>query len=111
MLGKTLTVLPPILLGALGPKMTEVAGEVADGLIVTPFNTMSFLKKSLACGHVRLRKGGRLRDDFIMQVNAIVITGETDEEYQAAEDSVKFIRFLLLTPSYKLPWILWVTVT
>ena len=34
---------PPVLLGALGPKMTEVAGEVADGLIVHPFNTMPFL--------------------------------------------------------------------
>ena len=29
--------IPPILLGALGPKMTEMTGEVADGLIVHPF--------------------------------------------------------------------------
>jgi probable F420-dependent oxidoreductase len=35
---------PPILLGAMGPGMTEVAGEVADGLIVHPFNTLPFLR-------------------------------------------------------------------
>jgi probable F420-dependent oxidoreductase len=103
--GKNPYGIPPILLGALGPKMTEVAGEVADGLIVHPFNTMPFLEqKALPAVMSGLEKSGRSRDDFIMQVNAIVITGETDEEYQAAEDSVKnLLGFYSSTPSYKLP--------
>ena len=34
---------PPILLGAVGPAMTAVAGEVADGLLVHPVNTRKSL--------------------------------------------------------------------
>ena len=30
---------PPVFVGGFGPRMIEVAGEVADGLIVYPFNT------------------------------------------------------------------------
>ena len=97
--------IPPILLGALGPRMTEVAGEVADGLIVHPFNSMPFLEEqALPAVQRGLAKSGRARSDFILQVNAIVITGETAEAYQAAEDSVKgLLGFYASTPAYKPP--------
>jgi probable F420-dependent oxidoreductase len=97
--------IPPIMLGALGPKMTEVAGEVADGLIVHPFNSMPFLlDKALPAVHRGLAKAGRKREDFILQINAIVITGETEEAYKAAEDSVKgLLGFYSSTPAYKPP--------
>lgn len=97
--------IPPIMLGALGPKMTEVAGEVADGLIVHPFNSMPFLEeKAMPAVKRGLDKAGRKLDDFILQVNAIVITGETDAEYQAAEESVKgLLGFYASTPAYKPP--------
>lgn len=96
---------PPILLGALGPKMTQVAGEVADGLIVHPFNTMAFLEQQAMPAVMRgLEQEGRSRSDFIMQINAIVITGETDEQFKAAEDSVKsLLGFYSSTPAYKPP--------
>ncbi len=97
--------IPPILLGALGPKMTEVAGEVADGLIVHPFNSMPFLEEQAMPAVQRgLAKSGRHRTDFILQVNAIVITGETEEAYKAAEDSVKgLLGFYASTPAYRPP--------
>lgn len=103
--GKNPYGVPPILLGALGPKMTQVAGEVADGLIVHPFNTMPFLEEqALPAVTLGLEKANRSRDDFIMQINAIVITGETDAEYKAAEDSVKsLLGFYSSTPAYKPP--------
>jgi probable F420-dependent oxidoreductase len=93
---------PPILLGALGPKMTEVAGEVADGLIVHPFNTMPFLlEQALPAVQRGLEKSGRKREDFILQINAIIITGETEEAYKAAEASVKgLLGFYASTPAY-----------
>ncbi len=96
---------PPILLGALGPLMTEVAGEVADGLIVHPFNSLPFLEqKALPAVDRGLAKAGKGRDDFILQVNAIVITGETDEAYAAAERSVKdLLGFYSTTPAYRPP--------
>jgi probable F420-dependent oxidoreductase len=96
---------PPILLGALGPKMTEVAGEVADGLIVHPFNSLPFLsERALPAVKKGLEKSARSLDDFTLQVNAIVITGETDAEYAAAEQSVKsLLGFYASTPAYKPP--------
>ncbi len=35
---------PKVFLAAVGPLMTEVAGEVADGLIVHPFTTQSYMR-------------------------------------------------------------------
>jgi probable F420-dependent oxidoreductase len=96
---------PPVLLGALGPLMTEVAGEVADGLIVHPFNSMPFLTDhALPAVHRGLTKSGRTRSDFILQINAIVITGETEEARAAATDSVKgLLGFYASTPAYRPP--------
>lgn len=96
---------PPIMLGALGPKMTEVAGEVADGLIVHPFNSLPFLEeRALPAVRRGLDKAERSIDDFLLQVNAIVITGESEEEYRAAENSVKgLLGFYASTPAYRPP--------
>tara|TARA_R110002073_G_scaffold80410_2_gene193847 strand:- start:188 stop:1198 length:1011 start_codon:yes stop_codon:yes gene_type:complete len=97
--------IPPILLGALGPKMTEVAGEVADGLIVHPFNSLPFLEgHALSAVDRGLAKAGRRREDFLLQVNAMVITGETDEAIQIAEKSIKdLLGFYATTPAYRPP--------
>ena len=38
--------LPRIFLGGVGPRMTEVAGEVADGFIVHPFATEKFMRET-----------------------------------------------------------------
>ncbi|MBT5006257.1 MAG: TIGR03617 family F420-dependent LLM class oxidoreductase [Halioglobus sp.] len=97
--------IPPVLLGALGPRMTEVAGEVADGLIVHPFNSMRFLENNAMPAVLRgLEKSGRQRTDFILQINAIVITGETEEAISAATESVKgLLGFYASTPAYRPP--------
>jgi len=96
---------PPILLGAMGPRMTEVAGEVADGLIVHPFNTMPFLEQlqlpALARG---LEKSGRSADEFITQVAGIVVTGSNEQEYEAARKTVcGLLAFYGSTPAYLPP--------
>lgn len=97
--------IPPVLLGALGPKMTEVAGEVADGLIVHPFNSMPFLEQqALPAVERGLAASGRSREGFILQINAIVITGETAEARAAAEESVRgLLGFYSSTPAYRPP--------
>ena len=38
---------PPIFLAAVGPHMVEVAGEVADGLLIHPLCTPEFIEKDL----------------------------------------------------------------
>jgi len=96
---------PPVLLGALGPKMTEVAGEVADGLVVHPFNNMPFLEgQALPAVRRGLVASGRKREDFVVQLNAIVITGENAVARAAATESVKgLLGFYASTPAYKPP--------
>lgn len=96
---------PPVLLGALGPLMTEVAGEVADGLIVHPFSNLPFLKDAaLPAVHRGLAKSGRQRQDFTLQINAIVITGESADAMAAATDSVRnLLGFYASTPAYRPP--------
>ncbi|RLQ22868.1 TIGR03617 family F420-dependent LLM class oxidoreductase [Seongchinamella sediminis] len=97
--------IPPVLLGALGPKMTEVAGEVADGLIVHPFNSTPFLENTaLPAVHRGLAKSGRKRGEFILQINAIVITGDTDAAVAVATRKVKdLLGFYASTPAYRPP--------
>jgi probable F420-dependent oxidoreductase len=96
---------PPVLLGALGPVMTEVAGEVADGLIVHPFNNLPFLLEAALPAVGRgLGKAGRRRQDFTVQLNARVITGETVESRAAARRSVRdLLGFYASTPAYRPP--------
>lgn len=96
---------PPVLLGALGPKMTEVAGEVADGLIVHPFNSMPFItENAMPAVRAGLAKSDRQRSDFTVQINAIVITGESAQAREAAAQSVKsLLGFYASTPAYRPP--------
>lgn len=96
---------PPVLLGALGPKMTAVAGEVADGLVVHPFNSMPFITDhALPAVERGLAASGRSRSDFTLQINAIIVTGETAEAQAAATKSVKdLLGFYASTPAYRPP--------
>jgi alkanesulfonate monooxygenase SsuD/methylene tetrahydromethanopterin reductase-like flavin-dependent oxidoreductase (luciferase family) len=78
---------------------------VADGLIVHPFNSMPFLTDhALPAVHRGLAKSGRQRSDFILQINAVIITGETDEARAAATASVRnLLGFYASTPAYRPP--------
>ena len=53
---------PPVLVGALGPRMTEIAAEVADGILVMPFNSARHLQERTMPAVARgLEQGGRDR--------------------------------------------------
>jgi len=93
---------PPITLGAMGPKMSQVAGEVADGLIVHPFNTLPFLlEQQLPVVRKGIADSGRSDKDFIFQVGTMVVTGANEEEYQAADKSLRsLLAFYGSTPAY-----------
>ena len=94
---------PPILLGAMGPKMTEVAGEVADGLIVHPFNTEPFLREQQLPALQKGREKSGV-DDYILQVAGMCVTGTTEEEYQAARETIRgLLAFYGSTPAYLPP--------
>ena len=94
---------PPIWLGALGPLMTRMAGEVADGLLVMPFSTERFFTEhtmtNLSAG---LTAAGRARSDISVIAQAIVCVGRNEAEYAAAVGGVKgLLSFYGSTPSYR----------
>jgi probable F420-dependent oxidoreductase len=93
---------PKIYLGALGPKMIEVAGEVADGLYGHPFTTLRFIEeKQLPSLDVGLARAGRSRADFDMPAMIITITGRDAGEIAAADfDMRRLLAFYGSTPAY-----------
>ncbi len=56
---------PPVLMGALGPIMTRTAAEVADGLLVMPFNSARhFAERTLPALYAGLRREDRKANDL-----------------------------------------------
>jgi probable F420-dependent oxidoreductase len=94
---------PPIWMGGLGPLMTKAAAEVADGVIIHPFNSERFLREQtlprVAAG---LAAGGRVRTDFTLGVTVIVCVYETEAERSVAEEACRYnLAFYGSTPAYK----------
>ena len=94
---------PPVYLAAVGEKMAEVAGEVADGLLVHGFTTERYLKEvTLPAVERGLAKAGKTRADFSVSYPGFVVTGDTEEEMaKAAEATRKQIAFYASTPAYR----------
>jgi len=94
---------PPVLVGALGPRMTEIAAEVADGLLVMPFNSERHLRERTVPAIMRGRAtGGRARGDLEIIAEVIVATGRTDQELtEAAAGAKTLLAFYGSTPSYR----------
>lgn len=94
---------PPILMGALGPIMTTTAAEVADGLLVMPFNsTRHFAERTLPAVAEGLLRAGRQPTDLQVIGQVMVAVGHTEEELRAAIDGVaSLIAFYASTPAYR----------
>jgi len=94
---------PRVFLAAVGEKMTEVAGEVCDGMFVHGFTTEKYLRETTMPAIERgLARSGRTRADIELSFPTFMITGENDEEYQQADASVREqIAFYGSTPAYR----------
>lgn len=94
---------PRVVLAAVGPKMTEVAGEVADGMLVHSFSTPKYLRDVTMPAIERgLAAGGRKREDFEICCPAFVVSGTDEKEWEASRTSVtRQIAFYGSTPAYK----------
>jgi len=93
---------PKVFLAAVGPLMTEVAGEVADGLLVHGFTTERYLRDvtlpALARG---LERSGRQRSAVQVSYPAMVVTGEDETQTAAAAQAIRTqIAFYGSTPAY-----------
>ena len=83
----------PILVGALGPKMTAMAVEVADGLLVHPFCSERSLTEMTF---------PRVPDGFPVVGQAIVGLGTDARELAVAAEAVRgLVAFYASTPAYR----------
>ena len=95
---------PPVFLAAVGERMTEVAGEVCDGMFFHPFTTERYLTSvtlpALARGRQRSSHTGM--DGFTVAGPAFICTGRDEEEMAAAVNGTKNqIAFYASTPAYR----------
>ncbi len=94
---------PKVFLAAVGEKMTEVAGEVCDGIILHGFTTERYVREvtlpALARGW---EKAGKGRADFQLSGPLFVVTGTDDEQMAKARAGTKQqIAFYGSTPAYR----------
>ena len=94
---------PRVLLAAVGPKMTEVAGETADGMIVHAFTTPRYLEEvTLPAIERGLARAGRSRSDFQLCYPTFVVTGRDAQEWERSRVAVtRQLAFYASTPAYK----------
>jgi len=95
---------PPVILAGVGPMMTKVAGEVADGFFLHGFTTPRYLREvtlpALLSG--RAAGGKNDLDGFEMCGMPFIVTGDTEEQIQVADEATrKQIAFYGSTPAYR----------
>jgi probable F420-dependent oxidoreductase len=93
----------PIYLAGVNEHVCRIAGEVADGLHVHPFNSARYLRE-----HVHpwvgqgLRTSGRSREAFAFATSTFVVVGDTEEEQRTAREAVRQqIAFYASTRTYE----------
>lgn len=94
---------PKVFIAAVGPRMTAVAGEVADGLLLHSFTTERYLREAtLPALTSGLQASGRTRDTFEIAYSAFVVTGvDEDEVAKAARAMRDQIAFYGSTAAYR----------
>ena len=94
---------PKVFLAAVGEKMTEVAGEACDGIILHGFTTERYVREvSMPALERGWKASGRARADFEVTGPMFVVTGTTEEEFAAARVGTKRqVAFYGSTPAYR----------
>ncbi len=94
---------PPIYLGGFMPRMTAVAGEVADGFIAHPFNSRkSLLENTLPALERGLARSGRSRADLDIICATLVVTADDEDSLARSKLAArKQLAFYGSTPAYR----------
>ena len=94
---------PRVFLAAVGERMTEVAGEVADGIILHGFTTERYVREVTMPALERgWAKAGKERSQFELSGPMFVVTGSTEEEMETARAGTRQqIAFYGSTPAYR----------
>jgi probable F420-dependent oxidoreductase len=94
---------PRVFVAAVGERMTEVAGEVADGLLAHGFTTERYLREvTLPALERGLAAGARSRADLEISYPGFVVTGVDEQGFETAARAVRAqLAFYGSTPAYR----------
>ena len=94
---------PKVFIAGVGERMTEAAGEVADGMLIHPFSTERYLREVTLPAIARGRqRAGRAAGDFGITSSAFIVTGRDEAELTASATRVREqIAFYGSTPAYR----------
>ncbi len=94
---------PGVNLAAVGPRMTEVAAEVADGVIAHGFTTEKYLREvTLPAVQRGLVRAGRGRETFDLSLPVMVVAGVDEEAFAQSKLRVQSqLAFYASTPAYR----------
>jgi probable F420-dependent oxidoreductase len=94
---------PRVFLAAVGPLMTEVAGEVADGVITHGFSSPRYVREvTLPALQRGLAQSGRTRADVELTCPGFIAVADGDEQLAKARASLRRqVAFYGSTPAYR----------
>jgi len=92
-----------IFLAGVNPKMLQVAGELADGVILHAFNTAKYTEEVILPNLKKgLSKSDRSIEDIEIVTPGFIVTGGDEQEIERGKSLAKErIAFYASTPSYK----------
>ncbi|HXD55496.1 MAG TPA: TIGR03617 family F420-dependent LLM class oxidoreductase [Solirubrobacteraceae bacterium] len=94
---------PKLMMAAVGPLMTEAAGEVADGMFCHAFCTERYLREvTLPALQRGAAKAGRTLEGFEISAPSFVVAADTEEQLEQGIAAVRAqIGFYGSTPAYR----------
>ena len=94
---------PKVFVAAVGEAMTEMCGEVADGMLAHAFTTKRYFEEVTTPALLRgMDRAGRKRSEFQLSAPIFVVTGNNDTELTAgAVGTRNQIAFYGSTPAYR----------
>jgi probable F420-dependent oxidoreductase len=94
---------PKVFVAAVGEAMTEMCGEVADGMLAHAFTTKRYFEEVTLPALLRgMSRSGRERSEFQLSAPVFVVTGEREDGLaDAAVGTRKQIAFYGSTPAYR----------
>ena len=92
----------PVYLAAVGPRMTELAGERCDGILMHAFTNRPFLESvALPALDRGIATAGKTTADVEVSLPLFMIMGDTDEELATRRhDAAQQLAFYASTPAY-----------
>ena len=94
---------PPVFVAGVGPAMTAIAGEVAEGYLAHGFTTPGYLRSvTLPQLEIGLQRSGRSRGDIEVSIPVLFHAARSDQDHRRGRDGLRqTIAFYGSTPAYR----------